>query len=802
MGMGRVARTLALGLAVALAATAAAAAYLLRRPLPRVKGRLTLRGLESSVEILRDRWGVPHIYASNLRDVFFGVGYAQAQDRLWQMEFNRRLASGTLSEIAGEQGLEVDRLVRRIGFRRMAEREWQEADEEERAIAEAFSAGVNAYLDVGRLPLEFTLLRRRPAPWSSIDGIAFGRFISWTLAGNWDTEILRSWTIERFGPEVTADLEPGYPSDGPLIVPPGTEAKGAGPDLGDDFRRAAELIGAAGRGMSNHWAVDGQKSATGKPLLANDPHLPLMIPSLWWELHLDCPELKAAGVALPGTPGVMIGHNDRIAWGITAAIVDADDLFVERVNPDNPSQYEHRGEWVDGELIREEIEVRGRAKPVVEEVLITRHGPVVSPAIEGETRTPALRTAALEPSHQMRAQLLLMRAGNWAEFREALRGWTVPSLNFGYADVDGNIGYQLAGLAPIRAKGHGMVPVPGWTDEYDWTGHIPFEELPSSYNPRTHWLASANNKIADDSYPYFLGASYADSARQARIIEMLEAKGKLSMDDFRAMQADQLSLPARELVPRILALTPRDEWSRRALSFLRAWDYVVAPESVAACIFELFFSHLVRRALSEKLGSWSDYYMGKGIHPLRPDSMFFYATSSWLTKKMRERPDWFEGKSWSEAMEDSLASATMDLRRRLGNEVSRWQWGRLHRPRFRHPLGRLPGLSRIFDRGPIPMGGDANTVFATAYPPYHGYDRISFTPYWRQIIDLADFNRSLAVLPSGQSGHPGSRHYSDMIGMWQRLEYHPMPWDRQAVERAARARLVLAPAVNGEAERA
>jgi penicillin amidase len=261
---------------------------------------------------------VPHIYASNQRDLFFGVGYAQAQDRLWQMEFNRRLASGTLSEIVGEAALEVDRLVRRIGFRRAAERDWQEADGDERAIVEAFVAGANAYIDQGRLPLEFSLLRRRPAPWHPVDGIALGRFISWTMAGNWDSEILRSWTIERFGPEVTADLEPGYPLDGPVIVPPGTEARGPGPDLSDDFRQAAELIGGLGSGLSNNWVVDGQKSATDKPLLANDPHLPLMMPALWWELHLDSPELKAAGVGLPGTPGVMIGHNDRIAWGVTA----------------------------------------------------------------------------------------------------------------------------------------------------------------------------------------------------------------------------------------------------------------------------------------------------------------------------------------------------------------------------------------------------------------------------------------------------------------------------------------------------
>src|SRR3990172_1397934 len=275
MGMGRTVRTLALGTIVAAGATAIGAAYLLRRPVPRARGRLALKGLDAPVEIIRDRWGVPHIYASNQRDLFFGVGYAQAQDRLWQMEFNRRLASGRLAEGLGEPAVEVDRFLRRVGFRRAAERDWQDVRPQEREVVEAFAAGVNAYIEHGRLPLEFTILRYRPQPWHPVDTLAFGRFMSWTLSGYWDSEILRSWTVERFGPDVMADLEPRYPVGGPLIVPPGTEAQGAGPDLREDYRQAADLVGVAGGGMSNNWAVDGQKSATGKPLLANDPHLPL-----------------------------------------------------------------------------------------------------------------------------------------------------------------------------------------------------------------------------------------------------------------------------------------------------------------------------------------------------------------------------------------------------------------------------------------------------------------------------------------------------------------------------------------------
>jgi penicillin amidase len=791
VGTGRTVKRMATGALLAAGAAVLVGGYVLRRPVPRGKGKVSLKGLREGAEIIRDRWGVPHIYASNTEDLAFAVGYAQAQDRLWQMELNRRAACGTLSELLGEQGLEIDRMTRRVGFRRAAERDWREADAEERGALESYSAGVNAYMARAKMPLEFTIVRSRPEPWTPVDSLAFGRLFGWALTGNWDSEIVRSWTIERFGAELMAELEPMYPAGAPVIVPPGTEAKGTRPDLLEDLRQAQELVSLPKRGASNNWAVDGTKSATGKPLLASDPHLTLSMPSIWWEMHLDSPTMKAAGVALPGLPAVVMGHNERIAWGMTAALVDGDDLFVEQVDPADAPRYRQNGKWSRGEVFREEIAVRKRGEPVVEEVLVTRHGPVISPAIKGETRTLSLKTVALEPAHQVKAMMKVMQAQNWEEFRETLRLWPFPSLNFAYADVDGNIGSQLAGLAPVRGKGHGTVPAPGWTEEYDWKGFVPFDELPHAYNPKTHWVASANNKIADDKYPYFLSMENADGFRQKRIVEMLEAKDKHSAADFERMHVDQMSLAAKELVPLITALAPEDEWCRRAITFLKAWDYWLTADSVAACIYEVFFTHMVRRTLEEKLGSWSGFFMGKGIHMLRPHTLFFMASHSWLMEKMRERPDWFEGKSWSQAMEEALASAVGELRARLADEVSRWQWGRLHRQWFPHILGFRRGIDRIFNRGPVPMGGDANTVWQAAYAPYHGYEVNSFTASWRQIIDLADFNRSRATLPSGESGHPGSRHYADMISMWRRGEYHPMLWDREQVEAETRGKLEL-----------
>jgi len=790
-------RTAGVGMLLAAGVGSAVLYYLLRRSVPRTRGRLRLKGLHSQVEIIRDRWGVPHIYASNRPDLMFAFGFIQAQDRFWQMELHRLLGMGSLAEVLGEAALEIDRLSRHVGFRRAAQRDWEQAKEVEREVLEAFSAGINSYLASSSLPIEFKILRYRPKLWQPVESLAFAKFLAWTLNGNWDYEVLRSWTVERFGPELAAELEPNYPPGQPLIVPAGAEAHGANPPLEEEFAKVQDLILATGRAMSNCWAVSGAKSVTGKPILANDPHLPLQMPSLWYEAHLDSPELKVAGACLPGFPSILIGHNQDIAWGLTAALADGDDLFVERVDPDDPHRYEFQGQWLEADVVQEEIKVRGRKGPAREEIVITRHGPIISPCIRGETRPLALKTTILEPAHPIEIVLMLMSATNWGEFREALRGWPAPPQSFSYADVKGNIGYQLAGLIPMRARGYGMVPSPGWTDEYEWTGFIPFDELPSSSNPETQWSASANNKIVDDDYPYFLTFNYANGYRQQRIVQLLGSKEKFSLDDFKAMQADLYSIPGRELARYIISLPAGEEWVRRAQTFVKAWDYLLSPNSVAACIVEVFFSHLVRKALQEKLGSWSEFYLGRGIHRLRDEGHFFGDSASWILDKITSRPQWFAEKSWQEAMAEALASAMAELRTLLGDDVSRWQWGRLHSQRFHHVLGRGPALARLFNRGPVPVGGDANTLWQAAYYPRHQYQCDSYNASYRQIIDLSDFNKSLAVIPSGQSGQPSARHYADQISLWQRGEYHPMPWDRADVEAVAEARFILEPGGDG-----
>ena len=796
MSLARAVRYLVLGLALAAALGGAAVYSLLRRSVPASKGSVRLKGLDSPVEVFRDRWGVPHIYAGSVKDAMFAQGYVHAQDRLWHIELARRAASGSLAEIFGSVALDADRLLRRVGLRRAAEAEIEQLAEAMRQNLEAYAAGVNAFIEGhrNRLPPEFLLLRFRPQPWTPADSLTIGKFVGWSLSGNWDTEIVRSWIVERLGPEEAARMEPGYAVGAPLIVPPGAECRGLGAPLLEELRKVQELVGARGGG-SNNWVVDGHKSVTGKPLLANDPHLPLQMPSIWYEVHLNGGGSNVIGASIPGVPGVVIGHNDRIAWGVTNTMTDGDDLFVEQINPANPRQYDYGGKWADGDLVREEIRVRGRREPVVEEVLVTRHGPIISPSIPGEERALALCTVVAEPSQHAQAILLLNGAGNWEEFREALRQWPAPAQNFVYADIEGNIGYQMAGLVPLRAKGLGLVPSPGWTGEYDWKGFVPFDELPSVLNPPTHYVATANNKIVDDDYPYFLGAEYLDGYRVQRIVELLEAKEKHSLEDFRSIQGDIYSIPGRELAQHLLSLQPANQDARRALNFLRVWDCQLSPDSVAATIVEAFFLQMLRNTVAAKLGPLSDYFVGKEVHPAVPDSFYLHRSASWLLSLMREAPaDWFAGRGWPEVMEHSLDEAVAALRWQLGEDMSQWTWGRIHYAPFEHVLGRVRALRPVFNRGPVPVGGDMNTVAQASYIGSRPYAVCSYAVSYRQIIDLSDFNRSVAIMPGGQSGHPASRHYSDMIEAWRRLEYHPMLFDREEIERQAAGKLTLMPA--------
>lgn len=793
---------------------------LARRPVPQKNGTQYLDGVHDSIEIITDRYGVPHIYASNEDDLYFAQGYVHAQERLWQMELNRRIASGRLSEIFGSIALETDRFCRRLGLHRIAEEQAKELPDKDRRILEAYSSGINTFIRTNprQLPVEFTLLGIKPEPWKPAHTIQWGRLQGWSLSGNWETELIRARLIAKLGVERAVKLEAGYDPHHPLIIPPGVEYNGTNTDLLEQYETIQQLSGFGMLGGSNNWAVDGTMTGTGAAILCNDPHLGQTAPSIWYECHLVAGDIDVTGVSFPGSPGIIIGHNQHIAWGVTNAISDIEDLYIEKFNPDDPSQYEFKGQWEQAQVIQEEIKVRGWDTPAVEEVHITRHGPVItampkpssiSPLLTNEDSVTALqppmalRWPAVEPFKLVSAVYNLNRATNWDQFRDALRDWDVPPQNFVYADRKGNIGYIMAGAIPIRARGQALLPSPGWTGEYEWAGFIPFDELPQTYNPEQHFIVTANNRVVDDTYPYYITHEWLNGYRAQRICDLLTSKGKLTLSDMAVIQADQYSIPATEIVPYLLELKANTPLKRAAQEILQTWDYVLGPESIGATIYSTFLRKLIHMVFESRLGddiSLVESYLGVGTDILAGLNGYANRSIPLLIRLLKERDDnWFANSvvtngptSWDTALERAFDATIEDLREHLGSNILHWQYGLIHKMTFRHALGTVKALESSFNRGPFPIGGDGDTVNMGNVSPT-SVEEVVAIPSYRQIVDLGNLRNSLSIHVPGQSGHPASKHYDDFIQLWREIQYHPQLFKREDIEAAAEGTLHLLP---------
>jgi len=801
----------------------AALTRLSRRRLPQTQGTLHLPGLTASVEVIRDRWGVPHIYAENSHDLMFAQGFVHAQDRLWQMDFQRRVVAGRLAEVLGAEALPVDRWLRILGMQRVAEAEVALLDADARTNLEAYVGGVNAWIARGCLPIEFTLLRYRPEPWTVADSLGWAKMMSWVLSVNWETELLRAKLIARLGPELAAELEPECPDQGPTIVPPGVDYAAIGQAALDQAEASRPFIGpAANAGLgSNSWVIAGPRTVTGAPLLANDMHLPMWIPAVWYENHLvscgaSAPtdrdmDLNVAGITFPGIPGVVAGHNGHVAWGFTNGFADVEDLYLEhlRRTDEGRVQYEYRGEWLDAQVLREAIQVKG-GQAEVQEVIITRHGPIINalaPDLAGEGSSEpiegqplALRWTSLEPAAMIDALFAMNRARDCLAFREALRGWVGPVQNVVYADTAGNIGYSFAGKVPIRAKGDGQVPVPGWTGEYEWIGYIPFDELPQLYNPPQGYIVTANNRVVGDDYPYFIGREFVTGDRAQRITELIESQAKIDIAFVRQMQFDQVSPTARVVAKHLGQLAVDDPELADVVALMRAWDGHLAADSPAAAVHEVFLGRMLRLLLADKLGDLVERYGGKGPTPMLAEaSLFGQRAWEWLRNLLAE-PDspWFglgHGETRDDVMRLALRDTVAHLRERFGqrSDIKDWAWGRLHALTYAHTLGRVPELAKLFNRGPYPLGGDSTTVWATGAGIYELSTKTPVGPPFRFIADLSDLRHALGLLAPGQSGQPGSPHYDDGVDAWFDGGYHPVLYVREDVVREAREKLTLVP---------
>jgi penicillin amidase len=697
--------------------------------------------------------------------------------------------------VLGDATLDTDKFLRTVGLRRATEKDWEVLETETRQVLQDYADGVNAFIEShrDRLPLEFTLLGFEPAPWTPHDTLAWGKVMSLDLGGNWDTELLRARLIAHLGEEKAHDLLPPYPEAGPFIIPPEARSyAGLGDTSLSSYARVIQWLGADGPGIgSNNWVVDGSLTASGKPLLANDTHLGIQLPSIWYEMGLHGGDFNAVGFTFPGVPAVVIGHNGRIAWGVTNLDPDVQDLYLEKINPENPNQYEFMGQWEDMEVITEEIKVKGQ-EAVVLEVRLTRHGPLLNDVIDGLEQPTALRWTALDAMRIFDSAVPISAAQDWDSFRDALRNWDAPSQNFVYADVEGNIGYQSSGRIPIRAKGDGTVPVPGWTGEYEWTGYIPFDELPFVYNPPTHFVVTANHKVVPDDYPYFLSSQWAPGYRAQRITDLLTAKAAsapLTPDDFRDIQADVHSLPDEFLTPYILEAAPENELEERTLNQVRGWDHVNSADSPGAAILAVFYQELSRAIFADELGDelLDDYYGGHTL--LAMEAILVDANSPWLddvtTPGAETRQD---------IVQRAFTETVNRLSDQLGDRPEKWAWGRLHTATFVHnPLGQsgIALLERLVNKGPFPMGGSGYTVNNTGYN--RDFEQRTVASQ-RQIVDLNDWSNSRSQHTVGQSGQPMHKHYADMIQAWRAVKHHPMLFDRGQIEAEQEGTLILQPA--------
>ena len=761
-----------------------------RRP-PITSGSVNVAGIERPVVVRRDGHGIPYIEAEGEADAWYGLGFCQGQDRAFQLEMVLRVSRGTLAELLGHEALPADRLSRHIGFLHSARLQWDALDSDIRGILEAFARGVSegATLGCSRAAHEFTLLRTKPTPWTGVDVVALAKLQSFALAANWDIELARLRILREDGPEAVSSLDPAYPEWLPVSAPPGAPAGAAIDRLSEDLNALREVVGHTGG--SNGWALGPNRTRTGRAILASDAHLRPALPPHWYLAHVRTPEWAVAGASFVGLPTLSVGFNGSAAWGITAGLADNTDLFIEELGPDGRSVRQGDG-FAACDVRRETIRVKG-SDDVVEEVIETPRGPIIGPALDSDSEAVSLRATWLDP-RPIEGFLRVPRCRTFEEFRRTFEKWPLMSLNVQYADASGRIGWQLVGDVPRRRSGWGAIPQPGWQPEVGWEDSpIPFDEMPYVADPESGIVATANNRPTREGEGPFLGADWIDGYRAARIFEALEARRDWDLRSSLSLQMDQTSLPWRELRDVVVATPVQSPEAIEAQALLEQWDGVVSADSVGASVFELFVAELFARFVQIKAPRSSQWALGKGFNVVLPYTFLIARRAGLLARLFKDKPGRASKPQSSQAVEDALAAAVTSLRDRYGDDQRKWAWGRIRTLTLRHPVGRKRVLSRVFNRGPFPWGGDENTLSQAAPDPADPTSNPLATASLRMAVDVGNWEENRFCLPGGQSGNPLSPHYDDMLDLWKLGDGVPIAWSQSAVKKVSVASVRLLP---------
>jgi len=776
--------------------------HIAKRGLPDYNESIVLEGATDTVHISRDRYAVAHIDAVNEHDLYMTTGYVMAQDRLWQMDLLRRITLGRLSEIFGKEYADTDILMRSLRYSEKSKMILDSADADIINALEAYSRGINLYIDKHqkKLPPEFAVLKYKPEEWKPIHTVNLIGYMAWDLKAGW-SELILEKIMNVVSADQLADILPDIGSRTSVVFP----GYGNEYDTHTAFaglvatNKKLNALGADVFCGSNNWAVSGRKSATGKPVLANDMHLGLNIPGIWYQIHQSVNgEVNVSGLALPGAPFVIVGHNENIAWGMTNTYVDNMDFYEEKMHPEDSGLYEYMGEWRNIEY-RDEVIKTSDGDEISMQYRMTHRGTIISPFKGFTNSVVSMHWVGDEYSNELRSVYLLNKAANWEDFKDALTSFTSISQNIVYADKEGNIGLYCAAGVPVRKRTAVFGLLPGWTDEYDWQGYVPFDELPHSFNPEEGYVCSANNKTAGNDYPYHIGTWYALPYRYDRIKEMLEEKEKFSAEDMKKMQLDQKSKLAEHVLPRTLEILSQkgfeDTTRSDMVSMLKSWDMVLGKNSMEGAVFENYYYRLAENLFADELGDelfnsfkYHSKFLRIGIHRL-----FEQDTLSWLNNV--NTPD--RDESFSDIVIKSFNDAADSLIANYGNDMSAWHWGNMHRLTLAHPLSSVNVLDRAFKlhRGAYVVGGDFHTVSPFSFP-FDSFDEIQHGSSHRHIYTPGNWDQTQAIIPTGSSGIPASDHYCDQTDDYIRGNYHTSYFSAGKVIEHAKYTMMILPERN------